>query len=401
MKDNRRGNGKFRRLCLLLALSIALMLTGCAKQHELPGDDFPTPQADHVEDQEPVEETIEDNKADIESLEESEEIEEDLNPYDFVLTFAGDINFDENWSTMNYYNRTENGIYDCISPELIRIMQDADIMCLNNEFTYSTGGAPLENKAYTFRAHPSRVNILKELGVDIVSLANNHSYDYGAESLIDTMETLDEAGIFYFGAGHDLDEAMAPVYFEVQGKTIAYVGASRAEKYRLTPQATENSPGILRCYDTDLFVQVIEEARENADYVIAYVHWGTEYSHELEEAQLDSGKEYIDAGADVVIGAHPHCLQGMEYYKGKPIVYSLGNFWFNNKTLDTMLLNVNFFGDDNNENIELEIIPARQADCRTTIIDEQSEREKLYSFLEEISINVGIDENGILFQTVE
>ena len=157
----------------------------------------------------------------------------------------------------------------------------------------------------------------------------------------------------------------------------------------------------MRCYDTDLFVQVIEEARENADYVIAYVHWGTEYSHELEEAQLDSGKEYIDAGADVVIGAHPHCLQGMEYYKGKPIVYSLGNFWFNNKTLDTMLLNVNFFGDDNNENIELEIIPARQADCRTTIIDEQSEREKLYSFLEEISINVGIDENGILFQTVE
>ena len=98
------------------------------KQHELPGDDFPTPQADHVEDQEPVEETIEDNKADIESLEESEEIEEDLNPYDFVLTFAGDINFDENWSTMNYYNRTENGIYDCISPELIQIMQDADIM---------------------------------------------------------------------------------------------------------------------------------------------------------------------------------------------------------------------------------------------------------------------------------
>ena len=215
------------------------------------------------------------------------------------------------------------------------------------------------------------------------------------------METLDEAGIFYFGAGHDLDEAMAPVYFEVQGKTIAYVGASRAEKYRLTPQATENSPGILRCYDTDLFVQVIEEARENADYVIAYVHWGTEYSHELEEAQLDPGKEYIDAGADVVIGHTTHCLQGMEYYKGKPIVYSLGNFWFNNKTLDTMLLNVHFYGDDDNEHIELEIIPARQANCRTTIIEEQSEREKLYSFLEEISINVGIDENGILFQTVE
>ncbi len=398
MKYNIAGNGQFRRLCLCLALSIALILAGCIKQHQLPGNDLPSLQTDHIEDQEPVEETLEDNEADIES---PEEVEVDLHPYDFVLTFAGDINFDENWSTMDYYNKAENGIYDCISPELIQIMRDADIMCLNNEFTYSTGGAPLENKAYTFRAHPSRVNILKELGVDIVSLANNHSYDYGKQSLIDTMATLNQAGIFYFGAGHDLNEAMSPVYLEVQGKIIAYVGASRAEKYRLTPQATENSPGILRCYDTDLFVQVIEEARENADYVIAYVHWGTEYSYELEVAQLSSGKEYIDAGADVVIGAHPHCLQGMEYYKGKPIVYSLGNFWFNKKTLDTMLLNVHFYGDDDNEHIELEIIPARQANCRTTIIEEQSEREKIYSFLEEISINVGIDENGIIFETFE
>src|SRR5690554_3593985 len=248
MKDNRRGNGKFRRLCLLLALSIALMLTGCTKQHELPGDDFPTPQADHVEDQEPVEETIEDNKADIESLEESEEIEEDLNPFDFVLSFAGDINFDENWATMKYYNTAENGIYDCISPELIELMKEADIMCLNNEFTYSTGGTPLKGKAYTFRAHPSRVEILKEMGVDIVSLANNHAYDYGPQSLIDTMATLKEAGISYVGAGHNIDEAMEPAYFEVDGKTIAYVAASRAEKNKMTPQATMDSPGILRCY---------------------------------------------------------------------------------------------------------------------------------------------------------
>ena len=84
-----------------------------------------------------------------------------MNSFDFVLAFAGDINFDENWSTMKYYNSVENGIYDCISPELIQIMRDADIMCLNNEFTYSTQGSPLKGKAYTFRAQPSRVDILK------------------------------------------------------------------------------------------------------------------------------------------------------------------------------------------------------------------------------------------------
>ena len=102
-------------------------------------------------------------------------------------------------------------------------------------------------------------------------------------------------------------------------------------------------------------MQTIKEAKENADYVIAFVHWGTEYSYELEEVQLSTGKEYLDAGADIVIGAHPHCLQGIEYYNGKPIIYSLGNFWFNDKTLDTILLNIHFYGDDTEEFIDLRL----------------------------------------------
>lgn len=325
----------------------------------------------------------------------------DLNPYDFVLSFAGDINFDENWTTMKYYNTVENGIYDCISPELIKMMNDADIMCINNEFTYSTGGTPLNNKAYAFRAHPSRVNILKDMGVDIVSLANNHAYDYGEESLIDTLATLKEAGIDYFGAGHNLEEAMKPVYYEIDGKTIAYVAASRAEKNKMTPQATEDSPGILRSYDIELLVQAIKEAKENSDYVIAYLHWGTEYSYELEEVQLTTGKEYLDAGADIVIGAHPHVIQGIEYYDGKPIVYSLGNFWFNDKTLDTMLLNIHFYGDDTEEFIDLEIIPAIQANNVTKIVSDQAEKERIFSFLEDISINIEIDEMGFVRENKE
>ena len=82
--------------------------------------------------------------------------------YEFTLSFAGDINFDENWSTMAYYNTKSEGIYDVISPQLIKMMQDSDIMSLNNEFTFSTRGTPLEGKAYTFRADPSRVDILKD-----------------------------------------------------------------------------------------------------------------------------------------------------------------------------------------------------------------------------------------------
>ena len=289
-----------------------------------------------------------------------------------------------------------DGIYGCISPELVETMREADIMCLNNEFTYSTGGAPLPGKAYTFRADPKRVEVLEQLGVDAVTLANNHVYDYGAEALLDTFAVLEEAEVPYFGAGRTLEEAMEPLYLEVEGKTIALVAASRAEKYKMTPQATDTEPGILRCYDTELFLQAIREGSENADFCIAFVHWGTEYSFDLEQVQLDTGREYLDAGADAVIGAHSHCLQGMEYYDGKPIVYSLGNYWFNSKTLDTMLLQLHFSGDDNGGQLEVQVVPAVQAGCRTTYAAQPEERRRIYDFLESISVNVEISDEGFV-----
>ena len=274
-------------------------------------------------------------------------------------------------------------------------------MCLNNEFTYSLGGEPLADKLYTFRANPERVSILRELGVDIVKLANNHVYDYGKQALLDTFDTLEGAGIAYVGAGRNLAQAMEPVYIELDGKTIAFVAASRAEKFKMTPQATEESPGILRCYDTELFLETIRKADENADFVLAYVHWGTEYSYELEDVQLTTGKEYLDAGADVIIGAHSHCLQGMEFYDEKPIIYSLGNYWFNERTLDTMLVDLHFYGDDTDGNLEVKVIPAIQSGCRTQGITDTEEQERLYSFLEDISINVEIDQEGLVQERKE
>lgn len=316
--------------------------------------------------------------------------------FDFTICFAGDINLDENWGTTQFMDMQENGIYDCISPELVQAMQTADIMCLNNEFTYSTNGAPLPGKAYTFRALPERVEILEQLGVDAVTLANNHVYDYGKEALLDTFTTLESTNIPYFGAGRTLSDAMKPLYLEVEGKTIALVAASRAEKYKMTPQATDTEPGILRCYDTDLFLQVIREAKENADFCIAFVHWGTEYSYDLEDVQRTTGKDYLDAGADAVIGAHSHCLQGMEYYDQKPIIYSLGNYWFNGKTLDTMLLQLHISGDADAEKLEVQVIPAVQSGYKTTYASEFIEQRRIYDFLESISVNVEISDEGIV-----
>lgn len=322
----------------------------------------------------------------------------DTNAYDFTLCFAGDISLDEKAVTTAQLEANDNDISKCISPELIEIMQRAELMCLNNEFTFSTNGSPLNGKAYTFRANPSRVSILQEMGVDIVTLANNHVYDYGKQALLDTFSTLENANIDYFGAGKNLSEAMAPVYYEIDGKTIAFVGASRAEKNKMTPQATDSSPGILRCYDTELFLQAIKEADAHADFVIAVLHWGTEYSYDLEKVQLTTGKEYLDAGADAIIGGHSHCLQGMEYYNNKPIIYSLGNYWFNNKTLDSMLVQLHFYGDDTNEHLEVSVVPAIQTGAKTHILTNDTEKERLFSFLEDISINIEIDENGKVFE---
>lgn len=319
--------------------------------------------------------------------------------FDFTICFAGDINLDENWYTTRILNEQPGGIYDCISQELVEVMRAADIMCLNNEFTYSTGGAPLPGKAYTFRADPARVEVLGQLGVDAVTLANNHVYDYGEEALLDTFTVLEEAEVPYFGAGRTLEEAMKPLYLEVEGKTVALVAASRAEKNKMTPQATDTQPGILRCYDTELFLQAIREGKANADFCIAFVHWGTEYSYELEQVQLDTGRDYLDAGADAVIGAHSHCLQGMEYYDGKPIIYSLGNYWFNEKTLDTMLLQLRFSGDDTGTQLEVQVVPAVQSGCRTAFVPEEDGQRRIYDFLESISVNVEISDQGIVTET--
>lgn len=320
--------------------------------------------------------------------------------YDILLSFAGDICFDDSCAVMQDYIGQGEKLENNIAPELIKMMQDADVCFVNNEFAYSDRGKPLENKMYTFRASPTRATMLQEMGVDIAGLANNHVYDFGAEAMEDTFRTLSQIGIDYVGAGRNLEEAMTPVYKEIDGKKIAYVAASRAEKFKMTPQATEDAAGILRCYDTELFLQEIREAREQADYVIAIVHWGTEYSTELEEVQTATGREYIDAGADIVIGGHTHCLQGMEYYKGKPILYSLGNFWFNNKPLDSMLVQVRLSGEDKaleitDEHVEVQIVPARQENCKTRLLRGE-DAERLFNDLERISEGVAIDEKGVI-----
>ncbi len=323
--------------------------------------------------------------------------------YDITLGFAGDVNFADNYGPVqNMKAIGAASITEVIHPEVAQAMNSMDLMWLNNEFAYSDRGAPMNGKKYTFCAEPSHATWLHDLGVDIVGLANNHVFDYGAEAFEDTLATLETEGIPYVGAGRNLEQAMAPVYLQAGDFTIAYVAASRAEKYKLTPQATDTEGGILRCYDNALFLQSIKEAAANADYVIALPHWGTEYSTVLETAQTEGAKEYIEAGADAVIGAHPHILQGIQYVEGKPVVYSLGNFWFNNRDQNTMIAVIHLTGtymegttpDIADAEISLQLLPGTQRNYETTLATDPADARRILDDIQDISIDVTIDDNG-------
>ncbi len=309
---------------------------------------------------------------------------------DVVIRVTGDVSFADNWHIAPKIAERGMGIDGVMGENALALLRNADITLVNNEFTYSTRGNPLANKLYTFRAHPDRVQYMKDMGVDIVSLANNHAFDFGKDAFLDTLDTLKNAEVKYIGGGKDISEASRPQYFIVGGRMIGISAATKAEKYILTPEATETEPGVLRTYDPTRYIEVIEAVEAECDYNIAYVHWGKEDHHEIEEGLPEMGRQFIDAGADIVIGVHAHVLQGIEFYDGVPICYNLGNFLFNAKTLDAGILELSA---DNGGEFKYRFIPCVQTDYRTETAVEV-EAERILEFMEKLSIDVEFDENG-------
>lgn len=313
---------------------------------------------------------------------------------EITLAFGGDILFDPGYSVMARLLQRENGLNDSLSSDLLKEMQESDILMLNNEFPYSDRGAPTPEKQFTFRARPESVDLLHDMGVDIVSLANNHAYDYGETALLDTFDILQNAGIPYVGAGRNLEEASKPVYFITNDIKIAYVSATQIERLDNpdTKGATDETAGVLRCLNPEKLLEVVKEAKENSDFVIVYIHWGTENTAELDWAQLDQAPKIVEAGADLIIGDHSHCLQPIQYINGVPVIYSVGNFWFNSRQIDTCLIKTVIDGDGLKR---LQFIPALQKDCMTSVLHGE-EKERVLSYMRSISPGVVIDSEGYL-----
>lgn len=312
-----------------------------------------------------------------------------------TIGFAGDILFDDNYAVGNAFKNAGNTAEGVIGQSLLEKMRSADIMMVNNEFPYSDGGTPTEGKTYTFRARPETSSILNEMGVDIVGLANNHAYDYGEQAFLDTMDVLDNAGVSYVGAGKNIEEASHPVYYITDsGMKIAIICATQIERLDNpdTKGATENTPGVFRCLDDTLLLERVRQAREKNAYVIVFIHWGTESTSEIDYLQTDQAKEITEAGANLIIGAHPHVLQKIDYVNGVPVVYSLGNFIFNSKTQDTGMIFTTLHKDGV---VNIQFVPAVQSGC-SVYEPAEEERLRILNEMAGLSPGITIDTNGYI-----
>lgn len=318
-----------------------------------------------------------------EKAEETEEAEEEIR-----LAFGGDVYLSDH--VLKAYQ--QGGIGGVLGESLRRQAEGADLFMVNEEFPFSLRGEPAPDKQYTFRLPPDNVSIFREMGIDLVTLANNHGLDYGREALLDSLETLEGAGIVWVGAGENLDQAKAMKTFEIKGKTLGFLGGTRVIPVA-DWAASSSRPGMLSVYDPSLLLEEIRKGKGNCDFLVVYLHWGLEQKEMPEEYQRQMGRQCIEAGADLVIGSHPHVLQGVEYYQGKPIVYSLGNYVFGSRIPRTVLLTA-ALGE---EGLSLQVIPATSSAGYTREITEESGRQELFSYLESISFGVTVDEEGRIF----
>lgn len=205
------------------------------------------------------------------------------------------------------------------------ILAGSDIRIGNLECVIATKGKA-EDKPYTFRAHPRTIAVLKR-HFDAVSLANNHTGDFGPEAFAEMLDLLDRQRLPHFGGGRDLTSAHTPLLIERNGLKIAFLGY--VEFLPRSFEADFDKPGSAWSEDEQVSADIrAARIRYGADLVIPFMHWGFEYEPSASLRQQQLARLMIDAGADAVVGAHPHVTQNIEQYKGKPIVYSLGNFVF-------------------------------------------------------------------------
>ena len=218
-----------------------------------------------------------------------------------------------------------------VSQEVLDCLQDADIRvgtlesAIGNEPNFNE--EKMQRLGDVIYAKDEDLNKLKQLSFDIVSLANNHYFDLGLNGAKHTIQLLDELGIQHIGAGNNIQEASAPVIKVVHDKKVAFLAFCDKERMGWCPWATETSPGINPMYD-DYVVSEIKKYKQQNDYVVVMPHWGREHTWVTSTRVYKMAKMMMKAGADLILGSHPHRVQPVVNYKKVSVAYSMGNFLF-------------------------------------------------------------------------
>jgi poly-gamma-glutamate synthesis protein (capsule biosynthesis protein) len=213
----------------------------------------------------------------------------------------------------------------------VKELLTADIVFGNLETPVTTRGAKTV-KTWNFRAKPALLKIVSAAGFTVLNIANNHVWDYGLDGFEDTLKALDKDGWEYVGGGKDRDAAEKVRLFEFEGLTVGIIGMTSTH-----PEAAwagKHKPGVAYS-DVDRMGEIVGRAKKQCDVLVVSFHGGTELAEDPNDIQKTVAHAAVDAGADLFLGHHPHVLQPVELYKGKPILYSLGNFLFVSPTPTT------------------------------------------------------------------
>lgn len=250
-------------------------------------------------------------------------------PPEITLLAAGDVMLGRHIGRI-VERRGAAAIFSGISP----LLATGDIVVANLEALISSPTATLQfpDKPYNFRARPQDGALLKAAGFTVLNLANNHALDYGPSAIATTRRVLAEAGLSFFGAGVDAAEARRPAIVTVKNTTFGFLGYSIAHARRVYARA--GRAGVAQL-DAAAMLDDIRKLRPGVDVLILSLHWGFEYEDYPTSGQRRVARQLIDAGADLILGHHPHVPQGVEVYRGRIIAYSLGNFLFDQKANHT------------------------------------------------------------------
>lgn len=288
---------------------------------------------------------------------------ENANPNkEITLVAFGDVMLDRGVRNL----MDNNGLdypFEKIGAQTIDLMKGVNYVFANLEGPIKTTYVP-SGKTIHFRFKPDTVDVIKKAGINIVSIANNHSQDQGNLGFEETKQYLRKGGIFYFG--HPRNEDNENVFItNVDETKIAFIGFDDTI-FKIDQNGVSN---------------LIKEVHKNVDYVIISIHWGVEYVHQPNQRQKDLAHSFIDSGADIVLGHHPHVVQTMEIYNEKPIFYSLGNFvfdqWFSVDTQEGLSVALSM----NDEDIEAYLFPYKIPKSQPVLMNEEEKAKFLEKFI--------------------